>query len=151
MECLVHVIELLFRHFFCFVEGPSKSPDKLAKNAVYNLIGSINETVENMSVLDEFSTVPCPVISKNIIKRIIDAIESGEIELRDDRACFFAYTAIAIGLNIPDCLRRFLSYKQENHGLARWMTSGRQIKILGDHKRGIISNHPQKLDSKILI
>ena len=44
LECLVHIIELLFRHFFCYVEGPSKSPDKLAKDAVYNLIGSINNT-----------------------------------------------------------------------------------------------------------
>ena len=111
LECLVHIIELLFRHFFCYVEGPSKSPDKFPKDAVYNLIGSINNTVENMSVQDNFSIITCPDISKKIIKRIVDSIQSGEIELQDDRACFFAYTAIVIGLDIPMNLKRFLSYK----------------------------------------
>ena len=95
------MIELLFRHFFCEVEGPSKSPDKLSTDAVFNLIGSINNSIEDLSILENFTPLQCPQTAKNIIADLINKHQSGEIELRDDRACFFAYAAVAIGLNLP--------------------------------------------------
>ena len=65
---------------------------------------------------------------------MINKHQSGERELWDDRACSFAYAAIAISLNVPERLRRFLSYKQENHGLARWMTSATGYFLIYTHK-----------------
>ena len=48
---------------------------------------------------------------------------SGKAILRDDQMCLLVWSAKIIGLEIPDYLARFLSYKQECHGLARWLTT----------------------------
>ena len=34
----LHVIKLLFRHFFLHIKGPSKNVDKLSEDAMYNTI-----------------------------------------------------------------------------------------------------------------
>ena len=59
LECLMHVVELLFRYFFLLIEGPAKSPDKLQKDAVYNLISKINASVDDMKKLDSFQVLQC--------------------------------------------------------------------------------------------
>ena len=46
LECLLHTVELIFKHFFLHVEGPTSCADKLKNDAVYNLIGKINSTVD---------------------------------------------------------------------------------------------------------
>ena len=44
LECLLHMVELLFRHFFLEIEGPSKAPDKLPKGSFYNIIGKFEHS-----------------------------------------------------------------------------------------------------------
>ena len=126
LECLMHIIELLFRHFFCFIDGPAKGPDKLADDAVYNLIGTINGAVDNMGELDEFDNIPCSVDASAHLQHFLNATQDDEkaLKVRDDRACFFIYAAAAAGLEIPEDQKRFLNYQQEDHGLARWQTTG---------------------------
>ena len=43
--------------------------------------------------------------------------------LRDDQACLLVWSAKVCGISIPKALQRFLAYLQEEHGLARWITT----------------------------
>ena len=62
VECQLHVIELFFKHFFLYVEGPSKAPDKLPKGSLYNLIGKTETAVKSLKPAD---FIKLPDLSKN--------------------------------------------------------------------------------------
>ena len=109
-----------------FAEGPSKSPDKLSKDAVYNAIGSINKTVcLKITELGVFCRIECTDIARTLIVDVLARFDTDKIKLLDDHACLLAYyTALVISLELPENLKRFCKYKQEAYGLARWVTAG---------------------------
>lgn len=126
LECLLHTVELLFKHFFLHVEGPTSCADKLKKNAVYNMIGKINGTVDLKQCGDSMmsDTLTCSTEARKIIRGCLDRYETDKVKIRDDHACLLVYTAYVCGFEIPDGLKRMLKYNQEVHGLARWVTTG---------------------------
>ena len=75
LECLMHVVELLFKHFFLFIDGPAKSPEKLQKDAVYNFITTINDSVPELKVMNSFEELPCSPDAREIIQRFLDSTQ----------------------------------------------------------------------------
>lgn len=126
VECLQHVIELLFRHFFLQLEGPSKAPDKLPKGAFYNLIGKFE-------IKDELQETHRIKVSPEVRKDLEHFVElykrfhrdkKAINQLRDDQAGLLAWTCHTVGIAMPAELSAHLLHKQEVHGLARWVTTG---------------------------
>ena len=125
IECLNHIVELLFRHFFLYVEGPAISTDKLSKDAVYNLIDKINGKVElSSSNFSTFCRIECPDEVRKFITSLLQRFNEDKHKLRNDQACLLAYTSLVMGLDLPAGLKKILNYKQEIHGRARWLTTG---------------------------
>jgi len=112
-------------HFFLYIKGPSKRPDKLDANAVYNIIGKINEKVNLKGCAEApFVKIRCPDEALNIICSSLERFDVNKKKLTNDQACFSVYTAFVCGVDTPESMKRFLKYDQELHGLAQWLTTG---------------------------
>ena len=125
VECLMHTIELLFKHFFLTIEGPSQSAKTLKANTVYNMIGKMNIDGDKNIPKKYMLLVPNKIESE--LNYYLQSNTKGNAttkeKLRDDQMCLLVWTAKAVGLLIPEELKKFLNYKQESHGLARWLTT----------------------------
>ena len=120
----MHTVELLFKHFFTAIEGPTQSSNKLQSDSVYNLIGKIQvdptKDLDNNEILE----LPNPTLSLALMKCLLYNDEKSQKKLlRDDQMCLLVWTAKVTGIDIPASLKKFFSYKQEQHGFARWITS----------------------------
>ena len=68
--------------------------------------------------------LPNPTLSLALMKCLLyNDRKSNKKLLRDDQMCLLVWTAKVSGIDIPTSLRKYLSYKQEQHGFARWITS----------------------------
>ena len=91
---------------------------------MYNKIGKIK--IDSKRNVDEQQLLKVPAKIKKGMEYILAFNCSKEIckqPLRDDHACLLVWSAEVIGLHIPQSLKRFLVYLQENHCPARWITT----------------------------
>ena len=65
-----------------------------------------------------------PDEARKFIISLLKTFNEDKHKLRNDKACLLAYTSLVIGLDLPAGLKKILNYKQEIHGLARWLTTG---------------------------
>ena len=71
--------------------------------------------------------------------------------LRDDQQCLLIWSAKLIGLKIPTELEKFLKYKQEPHGLARWLTTAcGYLRIYGTTCDTDLLSSTQRQDLKMI-
>ena len=54
-----------------------------------------------MRVLNDFAPLPCHRTAKSTTSDILNKYESGEIKIRDDRACFIVYSNVDIEIDVP--------------------------------------------------
>ena len=119
----LHIIKIVFRHLFTAIDGPTQSSKQLQQNSVYNKIGKIN--IEPLKQLDTNSIIQLP--NSDTISTIVGCLSFCNLEqterLRDDQVCLIVWTAKVAGLTIPSKLSPYLKYKQEEHGMARLVTT----------------------------
>ena len=97
------------------------------KGSYYNLIRKF----DIMDTLEQNDFINIPEQAKQDIQYYIELFVRFSYmkatvatnKLRDDQACLLAWVARVGGLGVPMPLRKYLSNKQEVHGLARWVTT----------------------------
>ena len=134
LECLFHVNELLLHKVMTFYDGVSSSPNSLRADAVFNLIGKINQADLSPERLLDFSQCNIKPIESaqhflsNLLDRLVANDISDKATVRDDQATMLVlacstFRSIPPASSSKSNYYKYIYYKQETLSHARWITT----------------------------
>ena len=134
LECLFHVLELLFYNVVTFYDGDSTAPNALQANSVYNLIKNISPDHLQPELLmppEECAVKPIDSAREylsNVLDYLIDNPHQARNKLVRDDIAVMLVLACSTFRRIPPSIagvnyHNFLYRQQEIVSKARWITT----------------------------
>ena len=130
-ECLLHVNELYLSHFLKFFEGDSKTPNKMEKDSLYNVIEQLEPMELTSDTIKPQKVITKKVrVSKTALEVLDQAINLASTWKREWKPSVFCEDHLRMLVlagklyrNIPDILQQYLFHRQKTITQSRWCTT----------------------------
>ena len=125
---MFHVNEIYFSHVISTIEGKTKDPGAMQDGLLLNCIKSINKPDINNILPRQSIPVPITNIASLQLKAKVEWFSEQKAKgfqdgsFRNDNLCLLILTSYFV-MDVPDNLKYFLEYRQEEISHSRWITT----------------------------